>query len=148
MVVAVTAQSTSARRQTLWILWAGFLSAIFVYGVVVMTISTGAQEAAPGAVRLPFLLVALLLAGASIWWKRRSTGETQFMPATGKQQPSFDQFQTSCLVTWALSEAVGVIGLLLGILTRDPGAFLPFGASAVLLLVIHRPNTWPQWPTA
>jgi F0F1-type ATP synthase membrane subunit c/vacuolar-type H+-ATPase subunit K len=139
-------QSQSAtRRQTLWILWAGFLSAVFVYGVVVATIATPSQQtAAPEALRLSFLLVALPLGGASIWWKRRSTGETQFMPAA-ERKPSFEQFQTNCIVTWALSEAVGVVGLLLGILTRDPGAFLPFGVGAALLLVIHRPNSWPQY---
>jgi len=141
-------QTTSAsRRQTLWILWGGFFAAILVYGlVVVMTVDPGQQPAAaPGSLRLLFTIGALLLAGASIWWRRRVTGQTQFMPASEEQSGSYDTFQANCVLTWALSEAVGVLGLLLGLLARDPGAFLPFAVGAIMLLIIHRPDVWPQW---
>lgn len=140
-------QTRAPRRQTLWILWGGFVAAVLVYGlVVVMAVEHGQQSAgAPPFLRLVFTAAALVLAGASIWWRRRVTGQTQFMPATEKQSASYDAFQTNCVLTWALSEAVGVLGLLLGLLSRDLGAFLPFAAGAVMLLITHRPDVWPQW---
>lgn len=44
------------------------------------------------------------------------------------------------IVRWAVYEAVGIFGLVIGFLRHEPWTFVPFGAVAILLLLTARPD--------
>jgi F0F1-type ATP synthase membrane subunit c/vacuolar-type H+-ATPase subunit K len=142
--------SQAERVQRLRIIHVAFVASVFIYSLVLIFVTRQPGDAGDISILRPVLIVAAALsAGGSIWWRRRATGETQFMPLekTGGAD-SLDQLEANCIITWAFSESVAIYGLVLGFLSRDPGSFMPFGAAALVLLAIHRPGSavWPQWP--
>lgn len=140
--------SLADRARQLNLIHISFVAAIFVYVLVIVF-----QTREPGipadvsVIRPILILAAVLAAGASIWWRRRATGETQFKPLErSSAADSFERLQTDCIITWALSESVAIMGLVLALLSHDYGTFMPFAAAALALLAVHRPGVWPQMP--
>lgn len=44
------------------------------------------------------------------------------------------------ITSWALTEAIAIIGLVLGLAHRDNGVFLPFGGASLALLLLLTPR--------
>lgn len=126
------------------IIWIAFLVAVAVYAPIPwLVIGAGADDAAPAteAVRSGLHAGALGAGLASFlsrrWWSNAVAAAAQ----SGGE--AFIQLRTGCLVTWAVSETVALIGLGLALITRQPAEAVPFAAVAVLLLWFHRPAKWP-----
>ena len=134
--------------RTYRVIWASFGAAPFVYTVVLLvTISTTADNVIAANSLLPQIITpaALTCAGLSIWWRQRYNSG----PAISSTEPGRDQLETlgkACIVAWALSEAVAILGLTLGIMTARVDVALPFLSGAVVLFYLHRPSAWMGFP--
>jgi hypothetical protein len=134
-------------------IWASLLAAVGAYvGVVLVVPGAGSPGAEPvlAALMLPMLLaVAWVLTGV-VWFVH-----LRFLaPAPGRRPAApaggVDPERTFLLLVlcWGLGEAIGVFGLVLGILGRELETALVFFAwSAALLLVVRpRPAHFRQGP--
>ena len=123
--------------------WSAMLLAVALYGVVgtVLLNVTGAADA-PGAetARTVMSVAAIVVGLLSVWWRRRFLADESVAPAAAIP---FVRLQTHALIVWALADAVGVFGLVVAVLARDGWEFVPFGAAAIALFVLHRPATLP-----
>jgi hypothetical protein len=128
-----------------------YIAAIFVYGVVLGVVVSSPP---PGPIPdldlliLVFAFVSLITAGLSIWWRRRVSGDPQATPVVILNVDPIETLWINCVIVWALSESVGIYGLVLGFLTHDFGIFQPFAAAALVLFYVHRPSAWPRWPAS
>jgi hypothetical protein len=125
------------------LVWWALLASLGIYAVLPFTEALGGSPppaAAPALV--PALgLVAAGLATLTLVIRRRwleqplRRGDLDLATAAGAQR-----FLTTCLLTWVLSESIGIYGLVLFFLTRDRRPLLSFVAAAALLLLHHRPG--------
>jgi hypothetical protein len=140
---------TAQRLQILRVLWLAHCGSVAVFVVVCVMLRSGgptANAALVATLRPIFWVLALALATVSIWWRRSFVvaAPPPGPPGAGGQAPdqAWARLQSRCVIVWAMSEAVAVLGLVLGVLTRDVGEFLPFASAAVALLYVHRPAAW------
>jgi hypothetical protein len=85
-------------------------------------------------------VAAIVVGLLSAWWRRRFLADETAVSATSIP---FVRLQTHALIVWALADAVGVFGLAVAVLARDGWEFVPFGAAAIALFVLHRPAKLP-----
>lgn len=151
------AQRVMGREQPLNILqviWAAFLGAVAMYGIVCFVLSRTLPPEPPAAadlLRWPLSLAALSIGGGSILWRQRYvqavSGAVVPPPsaagASASPTAGATPLMTACVVAWAMSEAVAIVGLVSGLLARSVTEFFPFGLGALLLLYVHRPAAWP-----
>jgi hypothetical protein len=146
-----------ALLQVLRLIWIAHLASLAVFAGVGIAVS-GSVSAAPDAAALlrpALVVVSVIVALASLWW-RRSLATSPRSPfylfaeedvATGAQPVAegtgITRLQTNCIIVWALSESVAVFGLVLTILSGVPSDVVPFLAGTVVLLYVHRPAAWP-----
>jgi hypothetical protein len=139
------------------IIWIAHLATLPVFAGVGVALS-GSGSAAPelaALVRPALVVVAVVVALASLWW-RRSFVTSPRSPlylfaeedviAGGQPAPGgtgLARLQTNCVIVWALSESIAVFGLVLTVLSGVAGDGLPFLAGAAVLLYVHRPGAWP-----
>ncbi len=132
------------RKQVLKMIWGAMLGAVLTYGVVCLVI-VGAGDAGRleenNALRYALSAAAILVGAVSVWWRRRFLpGETA---AGAPVKLAFAQVQSHSVIVWALSEAVALFGLVMGVLTHSFAEFLPFALAAAALLLLHRPSNLP-----
>src|SRR5215470_5342570 len=146
--------SSSATRtdageiRVLYILWIAFLIAVGVYTTVpYVLIREGADEAAalPAAARSGLYFAALGAAVSSFaakrWWSNSLLAAARSV--TPARADAWIRLRAGCVVTWALSELVALLGFALAMIARRPADVLPFTLAAALLLYLHRPAAWP-----
>jgi F0F1-type ATP synthase membrane subunit c/vacuolar-type H+-ATPase subunit K len=124
----------------LQLLWAAQLSSVVVLVVVCGLVTQRNGVAAPeslAVLRPAAWIAAMILAAGSIWWRR-----AVLATAPGAGDLASRKLQASCIAVWAMSEAVAVIGLVLGMLAGDLGEMLPLAGAAATLLYVHRPAVW------
>jgi len=130
------------RQQQVGIIWSAMLSTVGIYGAlsafVVGTAHAGSDADAQWP-RQALSAVALACGVLSVWWHRHFLAADRPTPA----ELAFPQMQGHGVVLWALSEAVGICGLLMAFIVDDAREFIPFGAAAAALLVLHRPSSLP-----
>ena len=129
----------------LQIIWLAFVSSIVFYLFILMLLSQqsdGFDEGALEYLRPAFWVLATILAIASFVWRQQvadlDSSRRRISATTG-----FLRLRVACLVTWALSEAVAVLGLVLGALTYRFADYAPLVTVGVILLFVHRPAAWP-----
>src|ERR1700687_6081934 len=130
------------RKQQVGLIWAAMLSTVALYGTmsaVVVGIAHAGSETEAEWPRHALSTIAVACGALSIWWHRRFLAADPPTPAT----LAFPQIQGHGIVTWALSEAVGICGLLMAFMVDDAREFIPFGAAAAALLLLHRPSSLP-----
>lgn len=131
----------SAERQQVSLIWGAMLSALALYGLIGAVAVGGVEGERVGdavSVRYGFSVVAIVLGGLAVWWRRRFLAAEATRATLG-----FARMQAHAVVVWALSEAVGVCGVLTAILAREAREYIPFGAAAAALLLLHRPSSLP-----
>lgn len=130
----------------LQIMWGAFVGAAMIYGFVPYLAPAGDDALTPAAHGAMYSAAAGAAVASFVtrrWWinsiaARQTAGA---VPAdTGALQA---RVKAGAIVTWALSEAVAIIGVVRAFLGHDPSYGLPFVAASVLLLYLHRPSTWP-----
>jgi F0F1-type ATP synthase membrane subunit c/vacuolar-type H+-ATPase subunit K len=141
-MVAVPAVRERQQRQ-LQNVWSAMLLAVVLYGVVgTLVLNVTGATTVPGAetVRTLMSVAAIVVGLLSVWWRRRFLADETAVSAASLP---FVRLQTHALIVWALADAVGVFGLAVAVLARDGWEFVPFGAAAIALFVLHRPAKLP-----
>ena len=130
--------ANDAQRRQLGVIWAAMLAAVAVYGAVAVFLPSangGGMDAEFVRTALSALAVGSGLAAVLVW--RRS------LAAGGGAPIERSALQSSAIIVWALCESVAVFGLVTVVLTGDAREFVPFGAAAAALLLLHRPARLP-----
>ena len=123
------------------IVWIAMLSAVGAY-VVVLAALLGSDATPAVAVDVTMLRRVLMLTTvglvAAVFWIRRGLPLAAF--GTERPTPDAQSVTTTYIVCWALSEAVALLGLVLGLLARNVGEAYGFFVVAAALLVWQRPR--------
>lgn len=139
------------RSQQLWIVWGVMLGTLVLYAAMPLLLPapTGTpSEPQPifvGALAFFALfggLATLVIRRVGLIRPARDGSLDVHSPAGGAR------FFSMSVITWALSEAVGIYGLILFLMFRRPSLLYPFLAAAALLLLVHAPRTSPLTPPA
>jgi F0F1-type ATP synthase membrane subunit c/vacuolar-type H+-ATPase subunit K len=129
------------QQRQVGLIWSAMLSSVFIYGLICAA-AAGTANVGADVEEWPRQLCSaagVVLGGLSLWWRRRFLSPDPLPPVALK----FRQLQGHGVVTWALSEAVGVCGVLAAFVLHDAHEYIPFGAAAVALLLLHRPSNLP-----
>ncbi len=146
------ARPTTAAEQIklLHVIWVAFLVAVGLYAPIpFLILAEGADVAAPApsAVRSGLHFAALGAAVSSFvakrWWTNSLLAAVRSAPAAQATADVWARLRAGCVLTWALSEAVALIGLGAALVARRPADGVPLAAAAALLLYFHRPAAWP-----
>jgi hypothetical protein len=147
---AERADIAAEQSRLLQIVWIAFLAAVIVYTPIPwLIIAEGADSAAPPppGVRSGLYFAALGAAVSSFlakrWWTNSLLAAVHSPSGARGSDDAWARLRIGCVITWALSEAVALIGLTLSIIARRPLDAIPFAAGAALLLCLHRPASWP-----
>ncbi len=139
---------TGVRHQAvrgLQLIWLAFLASIIFYLLILMLLSQQsdvAQESLVEVLRPLFWVISTLLAIASFVW-RQQVADLDRRRRRMSTARGFTRLRVACIVTWGLSEAVAILGLVLGALTYRFADYAPLVSVGILLLFIHRPAAWP-----
>jgi hypothetical protein len=123
------------------LIWIAMLVAVGAY-VVVLASLLGSNATPAVAIDVAVLRRVLMLATvgivAAVFWLRRRLP----LAAFGAERPTPDAqtVTTTYVVCWALSEAVALLGLVLGLLAQSIGEAYGFFVVAAALLVWQRPR--------
>jgi hypothetical protein len=118
--------------------WFAMLVATGVYFMALTVIVGSAPQAAPDVTTLRYVLMAAagVDIGAIYVFRRRLPLDA----LAGKPVPAPAEVFGSYVVCWALSESVGLFGLVLGIVGRSVAEAQPFLVVAAALLIWQRPR--------
>lgn len=148
MTDAARPTTVAEQIRVLGILWAAFLIAVIAYTPLPFVIihEVGVELVPPG-VRTGLLFAA---AGAAVssfvarrWWIHSVLAAADAAVSTPVSVDAWARLRVGCIITWALSEVVALIGLAVAVMWGQPLDGLPLSAAAVLLLYYHRPASWP-----
>lgn len=151
-MTAAPEQADLAAEQSrlLHLIWIAFLVAVVAYTPVPwVIIAEGADRAPapPPGMRSGLHWAALGAAASSLvakrWWTNSLLAAVRTPSGVPVGADAWARLRSGCVVTWALSEAVALIGLTLALIARRPLDAVPFAAGAALLLYLHRPASWP-----
>jgi hypothetical protein len=142
MPTAPDASRSPAVENLLRVLWSAFLGGAVLYGLMPYFIPLSREDALPAAMQAgAYYAAAGAAAGAFItrrWWLH------SIAAAAPDRKLMDDRTKAGAIVTWAITEAVSVIGLMRAYLSADPSSGLPFAVAALALLYLHRPAVWPS----
>jgi F0F1-type ATP synthase membrane subunit c/vacuolar-type H+-ATPase subunit K len=144
-------QTTVAEQvKLLHVIWVAFLLAVAAYAPIpFLVVGDGGDTvpAPPAGVRSALLFAALGAAVSSFaakrWWSNALLAAARAQTAAPVAAEASARLRAGCVITWALSEAVALIGFSLALVARRPAQGVPMAIAAVLLLYIHRPAAWP-----
>lgn len=135
------------------IVHAALIASILLFGVMLMFVIRPPGEAVVGAdipVRADppayFAAIMIAMAAASMlaiyMVRRRMSRDRAAAAATTPEHAARNRSRlySASIASWALCESIALYGLVLGIVHRDTGPFLPFAAVALVLLVALAPR--------
>lgn len=126
-------------------IWLALVGSVFFYLFIVILLS---QQRDPpdenllGVMRPVFWILSAVFAIASFVW-RQQVADLRRTRRRISTTSGFARLRMACLVTWALSDAVAMLGLLLGAFTSQFADYAPLVTVGIALLFVHRPATWP-----
>lgn len=142
--------SADEERKRLRLIWVAFLVAVFLYAPVPWLLITEGLDSAPpepAGVNSSLNFAALGAGVSSIiakrWWIHSLLAASEADTGTRLRADLWARLRTGCVITWVLSEAVAMLGLALALVARQPMESVAPTAAAALLLVLHRPESWP-----
>ena len=117
---------------------AAMMASVIGYGVGGYATSTEGAASPPSIDPAVFLAIAAGVAAvaaiASFVVRARR------MPRSADEPDAWRQLQGALIATWALDELVAVAGLVPAFLYGDAAYYAPFGAAALILLMLHAPR--------
>ena len=135
------------------ILHAALLGSVLIYGVVVVIVTRQPAPASQldaslmlpvlGGVGAALLLVLLPFLRQRMMPAREAfPGEAADLDVEPDERvtAALTKLRVALILTWALCESVGVLGLIAGFLFREPLYFAPFGAVAIGAMVAYAPR--------
>lgn len=140
------------------------MASLVVYLVIVALVEDGTIALGPapdlpasvvGQIKMLFLGISVLLIllvrplsrrVAAAGGERRTTGHDRSRPSTGRD-PETGPLATASIITYALSEAPAVLGLVLYFLGRNASDFQLFLIISLFSFGIHFPkfSQWEEW---
>ena len=123
------------------IIWIALLVAVGAYVLVLAALlgshTTPAVAADVATLRRVLMLLTVGFVAAVFWLRRRLP-----LAADGSERPAPDaqSVMTTYIVCWVLSEAIALLGLVLGLLAQSIGEAYGFFVVAAALLVWQRPR--------
>ena len=134
----------------LQLIWIAFLAMVVAYlPLPWLIVDTGIDSAPLPPVGIGSgLNFAALGAGASSfvarrWWINSLRASLESSRDAPTAASPWARLRIGCLITWALSETVALLGVALGIVSRQPLESVAPIVAAGLLLYLHRPERWP-----
>ncbi|MDD5270302.1 MAG: hypothetical protein PHE80_03830 [Candidatus Omnitrophica bacterium] len=133
------------RGMMLWVIWASFVAAIFLYLFIACTATVNYMPevgVVPKPLMTIFAVESVVMAAISVAMRRYAlTG----LLRKGKLKPGspeeIKRTMTVFVVAWALSEAIAILGLVLrfnGYFVKD---MLYFAGFALVMLTYHAPRS-------
>ncbi len=129
----------------LQVIWLAFLGSIIFYLLILILLSQQSDivhESLVAVLRPLFWVVSTLLAIASFVW-RQQVADLDRPRRRISTTRGFARLRVACMVTWVFSEAVALLGLVLGAFTYRFADYAPLVTLGIVLLFIHRPAAWP-----
>lgn len=128
-------------------IWFAFVQSSLIIGALPFLVAPPGADVLPASLRSWAPPLALAVAAVSFAVRRRWTDP----PATALAgdpavagSPAPRPMVTGAVVTWALCELVAILGLAMAFLTGDAQAGIPYAATGIVLLVLHRPALWQR----
>ena len=146
--MSIPPDTLAPRLRTVRIIWIAMtLAAAFYTGfgaALPLYVFTKPLQTEPvaDAFRLVAVIGSLVIGGVAIWWRRRSLTADALVAGAATSDALLARFQTALLIGWALTDAIGILGMASAMISHDPTIALVLGGAAVLLLLfVHRPPT-------
>lgn len=133
------------------IIWIAFFAAVCVYAIVPwLVIGDRLDTAAPNtdAMRSGLQAGAIGAAVASFLTRRRWIKGILASAEPGGSGDAWTRLQFGCIITWAICEIVGLVGVATALVTRQPIEGVPYALAALFLLYMHRVALWPIPPSS
>ena len=123
-------------RLVLWMIWGSLITAIFIYLFIVDSQTDGRVESENISRILVFILggVSLFLLAVSLLVRRKAV-----QAAANPDPAKLGMVLTFSIFAWAMSEAIAIFGLLLGLLGAEFKTCAPFFLVSMIALAIHAP---------
>lgn len=131
------------------IVWGALMASVVIYGVVAYVLST-TNEPQPidPTLRWALAAAAVFTAMASITLRRiklpalaeEPSPYHRAAPVEAAPPEVLGELMTAYILTWALSEAVAVFGLVLAIISYTYEAYLPYALAALILQATNPPT--------
>jgi hypothetical protein len=147
-----TDQAIERRSRELSMIWFAIIAACGVYIAVAFLVIDG-TAGGPAVGGLPALLdfifpvLAVALAAGALFYQRVSLSETAAAQQARGLLAGDPQlvglvplYRRAKIVTWAILEAICILGLVLAILRGTRLTILPYAGVAVILLMLTRPD--------
>jgi hypothetical protein len=132
------------------ILWLALIVSLGFYGVVatIVPLGSGVPAAAHLLVSI-FIGLSVVILVIAQWLRVRlmpplapptSLGDVLHEQDTPEARRALSQLSITYIVSWALSEAVGMLGLIATFVVHQQVYFVGFSAVAFLFLLLYRPD--------
>jgi hypothetical protein len=117
--------------------WLAMLKALAIYCVSFFILRSAEPRPQDEVlwIRYALSIVGIGLGGLSVAWRRRFLADRAAL--------RFAALHRHCLITWLYCEAVGLCGVAAAFLAHSFLEYVPFGAAAAALLLLHRPADLP-----
>jgi len=123
-------------------LWIAMMNSVVIYGVVAAFVSLPPRGEVVATLWPILAGVAAIVAAVSMALRRRALVEPIRAGTLDPTTPAgLARAQTPFIVNLALSESVGIFGLVLSMLSGDWTWVAAFGACSLALLWLHRPTS-------
>jgi hypothetical protein len=124
------------------VLWWSLVASLLVYVLVANVASAPANSDVPiGPLATAFFLLSCGVGVGTLVYRRRALSGPIQSGALDPTTPAGAQKAfTPFIVNLALSESVGIFGLVLSLLSGNPLFCAGFSAGAIALMVVHRPT--------
>ncbi len=138
-------QQKPASPLIVWIVWGAMLMTLVIYLVVLYVVVGMDSTPQPAArsidtLRLAFGAIGLTTVGA-VFWLRRITFFTPFRNGTIDTADALSaKYFSTCILSWAMSEAVAIDGFVLTMLSHQLMYYAIFAAPSVILYLLFRPR--------
>ncbi|MBB5034902.1 hypothetical protein [Prosthecobacter vanneervenii] len=123
-----------------FIIWGALCSSLVLYAVMLSSMTFAPSQSAPSAMGQIIALIAVSAMALSFLMRRLLLGgfTTGALGLDGPQQRG--RFIAGHIVVFALSEGIGVLGFVNGILSNGQGdAWLPYIGLSLALMLLHIP---------
>ncbi len=145
-------------RSTAQVLWVAFIALVLIYVAVAYMVSVLPSALPVRALTLALWVTCGILLVSAVWIYRRflspelvrkysiepleRAGISPGSPEGGRLfRFSAERWVLRIhLITWAIAEAVALLGLVAALIATRPGAILPFAVASILVILRFRPD--------
>jgi len=142
----ITGEGLNKGLLILKVIWFGMLGSLVIYLIIGLVIAINLKistDVSAYAILKPVLYIftVVVLISTRYVTKHILSRKDQLRQATqGFQHPAFQKYTTAMIMAWAMSESIGVFGLVLFLLGKNPMDLYLLILVSAAALVIYRPR--------